>query len=42
LRAFSFQDGEIEIGEIKEVIPRAGTGTERKRRSRNKKNPLRG
>jgi len=28
--------GEIEVGEIKTVIPKAGSGTERKRRSREK------
>lgn len=36
-RAFSFLRGEIEPKEIKTVIPRAGTGTERSRRSRAKK-----
>ena len=39
-RAFSFLRGEIEIGEVKEIILRAGSEKERKRRDRNKKNPL--
>jgi len=34
--AFSFMRGEIEVGEIKTVIPKAGSGTERSRRSREK------
>lgn len=35
-RDFSFLTGEIKIGEIKTVIPKAGSGTERSRRSRRK------
>jgi hypothetical protein len=35
---FSFLTEEIKVGEIKTVIPKAGSGTERSQRSRKKNN----